>query len=285
MRSSPKITVFFWSFFCIFLVTTSFTLTMTLTTSANFSSVTLNTAATQLDCNYAQNIPTIDGHFLTSEWSDASHYTFFFVPEGAYPADNIDIFVKYNATHLFICYDVQPDNTTNSDLGFLYLDLDNNGITDFRFLAARSGYRSAYQYGAIQNECTNLNWKLVFGFETTPQEIRNHTVIEWLINIDVTTNYQAQNLSNANALPFGVSPIGILFAGYGSMFPNWLYGNYTAVNPSSVEGSTDASFYADFTLKAPSAGEIPGFESFFLGVSLLILLGMYFLIKKKPLYL
>ncbi|MFX0133581.1 MAG: hypothetical protein ACFFDN_08055 [Candidatus Hodarchaeota archaeon] len=80
---------------------------------------------------------------------------------------------------------------------------------------------------------------------TAQESGRNHTIIEITISINRTANFTGQNLLSATSLPLGINPIGVVFAGYGTLSPQWYYGNQT----NDIADSTyNASFYADLLL-------------------------------------
>ncbi|MFX1294103.1 MAG: hypothetical protein ACFFD2_04495 [Promethearchaeota archaeon] len=205
--------------------------------------------------------PIIDGTISPGEWDDAEHYSFFFVPFSPHPPDDIDIFLLSDDNTLYIAYDVQPDNTTeNFDYAYLAFDLNNNGTQDFLLYVARD-FTISNDVRLKWENCSNLIWSIAFGFNTTPQETgRNHTIIEMKIGINQTDPYTTQTASDLTHLPFGISPVGVLFGGYGTLAPGWFYGNSSYIdyfiNP-------DATMYADLYLKSPPSG-IPGFEFLFL---------------------
>ena len=193
----------------------------------------------------ASTPPTIDGILSPGEWSSATRYSIYFVPSSAHPPDNIEVFLLHNATALFIAFDVQPDNTSDSsDAGFIFLDLNNNGTQDMRLYFYRNGGRYAYLRNGTN--CTNLVWSAAIGFNTTPQESgRNHTIIEIEITINTADSFSGS--SSITALPFANSPVGILFSGLGTLAPNWYIGNSTAA-PGNPETQHSATTYANLYL-------------------------------------
>lgn len=206
-----------------------------------------------LICYKAQTNPTIDGTIAASEWDDAEHRTFFFRPTSGHPDDYIDVLYKHNDTHLLIAYDVQGDNTVEfDDLGWIFLDLNNNETEDVFFEVRRADTRNCQQWN--YGSSPSIVWGNATGTGTSPQEaIRPHTMIELAISIDRNTNYTGQDLtSGATQIPMGVAnnSIGIVFAGRGTMDPEWYYGNDTNILTGLMEPTwnTTATYYANFTL-------------------------------------
>ncbi len=223
----------------------SFSPLIKVTQSNDFETTHILSIDTTLLCPKTALTPTIDGLMSPGEWNDAARYYFFFRPTSGHPDDNISIFLKHNDTHLFMCYDVEPDDDNSTDdAGHLFLDLNNTGNKDVSFQVVRDGSRFVSQ--TFIGNLPNLNFTAAFGFNLTAQEpARTHTIIEWMISINRTANYIGQNLTSASSLPFGTNPIGVVFGGYGTLSPEWLYGNQTDDNPV---GTNDASFYADLLL-------------------------------------
>ena len=194
--------------------------------------------------------PTIDGVLSPGEWNGSTHYKTYFVPTSPHPPDDIDVFLLSQPDALYIAYDVQPDNSTDTDdCAYLAFDLNNNGTRDFLLSVSRD----FVQYNDVQwkwTNCSNLTWDIAFGFNTTPQETgRNHTIIEIKLGINKTDSSVDQNPSTLTHLPFGNSPVGVMFGGYGTLAPGWIYGNSSEVIQFSF---LDATMYADLYLGSPS---------------------------------
>ena len=200
--------------------------------------------------------PTIDGILSPGEWSDAMHYSIYFVPTSPHPPDYIDIFLLSDNNTIYIAYDVQPDNSTDTDdCAYLAFDLNNNGTRDFLLSVSRD----FVQYNHVQwkwTNCSTLMWDIAFGFDTTPQETgRIHTIIEIKLGINKTDSSVDQNASTLTHLPFGNSPVGAMFGGYGTLVPGWIYGNSSKVIQFSF---LDATMYADLYLGSPPEDGFPG---------------------------
>ena len=196
--------------------------------------------------------PTLDGILSPGEWSDAIHYNFYFEPESAHPPDDIDVFLMSDDNTLYIAYDVQPDDTNETnDRGIVLLDLNNDGTQDMRLYAFRDGQR--YQTLWNYTDCPSLVWSAAVGFNISPQETgRNHTIIEIKISINQADTYTSS--SSITALPFGDSPVGILFAGYGTLFPTWFFGNSTDAPDNCELPPYNATTYGDLYLGSPPEG-------------------------------
>ncbi|NHI92230.1 MAG: hypothetical protein EAX96_06970 [Candidatus Lokiarchaeota archaeon] len=254
------------------------------TVSANANPLTLY-------CVKATIIPTLDGNITAGEWADAVHYRTFHTPTSNHYADYVDVFCKHNNTHLFLAYDVEGDNSSDADdVAFIYLDLNNNGTKDLEIVINRDGsFNHVLQGPSIFIELTNLQNKTAFGFGTSPLESRNHAQFELAIAINRSATYSGENLSLATKLPFGKVPIGVIFAGNGTLEPDWFFGNNTDISYWNVTGDSNASFYADLNLVDLTLGEIfppnsptiPGFEVLLTFLTLVTAAGLIILKKKK----
>ncbi len=190
--------------------------------------------------------PHIDGVLSPGEWDNGTHYKTYFVPTTAHPSDYIDVFLLSQPDALYIAYDVQPDNTTETDdMAYLAFDLDNDDTQDFLLYVSRDRSANVVSLGG---NCTSLIWEIAFGFNTTPQEPgRNHTIIEIKISLNQTP-YTTQTPTGLTHLPFGISPVGVCFGGYGTLSPGWFYGNSSNYNNMA---SPNATTYADLYLGDP----------------------------------
>ena len=188
--------------------------------------------------------PIIDGVLSPGEWNGSTHYKTYFVPTSAHPSDDIDVFLLSQNDALYIAYDVQPDNTTESDdMAYLAFDLDNDNTQDFILYVSRNRVSNMVRLEGVN--CTSLVWEIAFGFNTTPQETgRNHTIIEIKIGLNQSP-YTTQTATGLTHLPLGISPVGVCFGGYGTLSPGWFYGNSSTYNNFL---NPDATSYADLYL-------------------------------------
>lgn len=255
-----------------------------------------NATNNSLTANEASTIPIIDGILSSGEWDDAKRYDFYFIPISPHPADDITILLKHNTTHLFIAYDVQPDNTSDiDDMGYLWLDLDNNGTKDIeigrirnRILVPGFHYVDHYHEGSIENLTAELVCIVAFGFKTTAQEpTRNHTIIEWCIAINTSLTYTGQSLIGTPCLPFQAPSVGVVFGGYGTLTPEWIFGNTTSIKPSDIWGEfkLNATFYGDLSL-AFGTGSNPSPDPILIVLILLVpiigvVLGLFIYLRKR----
>lgn len=217
------------------------------------SLVAANATNGSLECPEASTIPILDGILSPGEWDDAQRYDFFVVPDPPHPADDITIFLKHNTTHLFFAYDVRPDNTTEDwDAAFVFFDLDNNGTKDIEIGEQRDGSDDCRHYfGSSSEWIDDQHYIMAWGFNTTAQEpVRNHTIVEIMISIDLSTEYTGQSLLGTSQLPFKGSPVGVVFGGYGTLQPEWFFGNTTPIVEGDIWGPSAqiATFYSDLYL-------------------------------------
>jgi len=203
---------------------------LSLTSGMFLVALTTPVSATPLTIQVKQGsvIPTIDGNITAGEWNDAQSYSFYFIPTSAHPPGNIIVLLKYIGNTLYIAYDVQPDNTTETlDRGYILLDLNNNGTQD-AYIYVRMDGDCNINFAITDINATNMNWVWAWGNSTSAyNQTMNHTQFEFAISIDRATAYNNQDPTSMTSLPFGTNNIGILFSGYGTLTPDWFYGNST----------------------------------------------------------
>lgn len=259
----------------------AFGLILTCIVLSTFLITPVSATPLNLQVKPASTIPTIDGVLTPGEWDDAQNYSFYFVPTSIHPADDIVVFLKYSGNVLYIAYDVQPDNTTdNDDMGMIQFDLNNNGTQDLYMEIHRDFSTLGARLGSGEYNLSNLIWGIAFGNTTSPlEQSRNHTTIEFAININRTLPYTNQAAASLTALPLGNSNFKILFSGYGTLTPTWVYGNSSAYTGQTNFNGQNASVFASVTFVSPAAPPIPGFELLSIIFGLLAVIGLA--IRKK----
>ncbi|MFO7796952.1 MAG: hypothetical protein R6W84_12455 [Promethearchaeia archaeon] len=215
--------------------------------------------------------PTIDGTFTESEWSDAYHTSFFHEPTENHPDDYVHVYIKNTQNKLYILFDDLPDNTSdNDDYVNIYFDCNYDNIIDNNI--SMNLRRDHAPDSMIGNQLAH--W--IMGFGPSPNEARNHTIMEFSINITFSSAYDGKSTPNemGDVLPVGNTNTTIrIFFMVSVSFCGWQI-------PQTADGG-DPTSYADLTLNRVPSNVPFGNPLLIASIMMIALLAISLRISKK----
>ncbi|MBD3189488.1 MAG: hypothetical protein GF308_02540 [Candidatus Heimdallarchaeota archaeon] len=155
-----------------------------------------------MESSWGTVTPTIDGSFDESEWSDATHLSFFHsTPSFGHNPDDVHIYIKNTESKLFLLFDDLPDTTLEpNDHLWVYLDANCDGVIDENLTMLLDRDHSP---GNNLQGNSFAEWEI--GFGPSPHKAVDHSIMEVAISITFEESYDgsATPAELNNILPVG----------------------------------------------------------------------------------
>jgi hypothetical protein len=210
--------------------------------------------------------PSIDGQFSPGEWSDALQVDLRTVMGNR--LSNF-MFLKNDATNLYIAYDVVGDRTAGyEDSAAIAFDTGNDAAaTDgMEHIFSVGGWSESYQNHRIYNATTaawvvedapfesslpnHATLDLQRSFTQTPLEAMSHPVIEFQVPLALLGAIPGDTLGFASGSPAGASQAGVSDSWGFGYFASWPFAFGPMMGPPALEE------YGDLVLSKPPVADV-----------------------------
>jgi hypothetical protein len=210
--------------------------------------------------------PSIDGQFSPGEWSDALQ-----VDPRTVMGNRLSnfMFLKNDATNLYIAYDVVGDHTADfEDSAAIAFDTGNDAVATegMEHIFSVGGWSESYQNHRIYN-ATTATWvvedapfesslpnhatlDLQRSFTQTPLEAMSHPVIEFQVPLAILGAVPGDTLGFASGSPAGASQAGVSDSWGFGYFASWPF----AFGP--MMGSPALEEYGNLVLGKPPVADV-----------------------------